>query len=240
MIAKAIEKFDYRALDSETRVVVHQKTTEIRDRMSRAAQAVVEIGQRLLDVKAALKHGQFGDWLEREFQWSEQSANNMMSVARTFKSLNFGDLKVSASALYLLASPSTPEDIRAEFIEKAEAGEAVKHADVRHAVAERKHSQAEAPTTFGTVDEDAPKREPPKKHNPDDFSEPAHDKISETNAVLGPPPAERERSDLDDIKSLRRLLANEFERWPEKRRELFILKLRHFADQLERTGSLPC
>ena len=114
---------------------VAQKTAEIRKLIGHAAQNIIDIGSRLIEVKDALPHGDFGKWLGKEFGWKEQTARNMMNVARTFKNPNFGDLKIAPSALYLLASPSTPEPIRQEFVEKAAKDEKVTHAEVKRALA---------------------------------------------------------------------------------------------------------
>lgn len=43
--------FDYDALDTETRIVVQQRTTEIKALMKRAASDIIEIGQKLIEVK---------------------------------------------------------------------------------------------------------------------------------------------------------------------------------------------
>jgi hypothetical protein len=77
--------FDYAALDMETRIVVQQRTGEIKGLMKRAAQDVIEIGQKLLDVKRRIEHGKFLRWLESEFDWSERTARNFMSVAEVLK-----------------------------------------------------------------------------------------------------------------------------------------------------------
>lgn len=127
-------QFDYAALDKTDRAVVEQKTGEIRDRMGRAAQSIVEIGERLLVVKEKLGHGNFGEWLRVEFDWSEPTALRMMHVASRFKSVNLKDLKIGPSALYLLSSPSTPDEVREQFIEAAKSGVKVTHSDVRRAI----------------------------------------------------------------------------------------------------------
>jgi len=62
--------FDYTTLDTDTYQFVKLQTGEIRGLMKRMAQGIVEIGQRLIEVKARLKYGQFLDWLNAEFQWS--------------------------------------------------------------------------------------------------------------------------------------------------------------------------
>jgi hypothetical protein len=46
------------------------------------AAGVVEIGARLLDIKARLGHGHFGEWLDAEFAMSQDSAENFMKAAR--------------------------------------------------------------------------------------------------------------------------------------------------------------
>ena len=109
VVTGAVEGFDYGTLDSETRIVVQQRTGEIRSLVRRSAQDVVDIGVKLGEVKQRLGHGGFGRWLEAEFQWSDSAAQKFMAVANRFKSVKFTDLTVAPSALYLLAAPSTPE-----------------------------------------------------------------------------------------------------------------------------------
>lgn len=119
--------FDYTALDSETRIVVQQRTSEIKTLMRRAASDIIEIGQKLIDVKARLGHGNFGGWLVAEFDWTDRTARQFMQVADTFKSENFSDLRIAPSALYLLAAQSTPESARTEALDRAAAGEVITH-----------------------------------------------------------------------------------------------------------------
>ena len=109
--------FDYQELDSETRIVVQQKTDEIKTLMRRTAQDVFDIGQKLSEIKARLKHGHFGNWLKAEFEWSERTAQNFIRVYESFKSENFADLNFSQTALYVLAA--APEEARLEAIELA-------------------------------------------------------------------------------------------------------------------------
>ena len=116
--------FDYGVLDSETRIVVQQKTDEIRGLMKRTATDIIEIGERLMEIKDRLGHGHFGRWLAAEFAWGERTAQRFMSVATNFKSDNVTDL-IPPQALYLLSLPSTPEPAREEALERAEAGEPI-------------------------------------------------------------------------------------------------------------------
>jgi hypothetical protein len=130
--------FDYAELDVETRIVVRQRTDEIKTLVRRSAQDIIDIGSKLLDVKEQLGHGSFGGWLESEFGWSESAAQKFMSVSTRFKSVNFTEMNIGASALYLLAAPSTPEPARIEAIERAQSGERITHTVAREIVAEHK------------------------------------------------------------------------------------------------------
>jgi len=116
--------FNYSRLDAESRQFVQQQTGEIRVLMKRTAQGIVEIGQKLVEVKARLGHGHFGSWLTSEFEWSWDTANSYMNVAKRMAKITEGQ-EFEAKALYLLASPSTPESVRAEAIARAEAGEPI-------------------------------------------------------------------------------------------------------------------
>lgn len=110
--------FDYSQLDTETRIVVQQRTEEIKVLVRRSAQDIIDIGNKLIDVKARLGHGNFGGWLDAEFGWTDRTARQFMAVAEKFKTEKFSDLNIGASALYLLASPSTPESVRVDAIEQ--------------------------------------------------------------------------------------------------------------------------
>ena len=80
---------------------------------------VIEIGRRLAECKEHVGHGGWLPWLEREFGWKERTAQNFMQVhALASKSAKFADLNVDVSALYLIAAPSTPEEVRTEVIER--------------------------------------------------------------------------------------------------------------------------
>lgn len=137
--------FDYGALVPATRRLVKKATADIRDRVARSAAELIEIGQRLIEVKLALEHGEFGDWLEAEFGWSERTARNLMSVATVFRDCKSATVAViGAGALYLLASDSTPEEVRQRFIEAAESGQPVTQAEVRKALSEEEPEE-EAP-----------------------------------------------------------------------------------------------
>jgi phage N-6-adenine-methyltransferase len=128
--------FDYDSLDSETRIVVKQKTSEIKKLIRKTAQTVWEIGENLSEVKACLQHGQFESWLNTEFDWSARTAQRLLQVYERFKNDNLADLKISASAIYEMASPSTPDTVRVQALEAAKNGQEVTPIKIRELKAE--------------------------------------------------------------------------------------------------------
>ena len=121
------QEFDYSALNSETQIVVQQRTSEIRSLLRRTAQDIFDVGQKLIEVKAQLGHGHFRTWLNTEFDWSIWTATKFMQVADKFKCVKFSHLDIAPSALYELAAPSTPDYVRCEAIERASHGETITH-----------------------------------------------------------------------------------------------------------------
>lgn len=130
MFEQQLVLFDYNNLDLETRVIVQQRTSEIKSLMKRAAQDIIEIGQKLIEVKTKLRHGAFGDWLKLEFDWSDNTAHRFIQVAKSFGQIpQIGDF--APSALYLLAENSTPEFAREEAIARADSGEAITYSTAK-------------------------------------------------------------------------------------------------------------
>lgn len=64
-----------------------------------------EIGTLLIEAKELLEHGEWGDWLAFNFDWSEDTAENYMAVARLGKAKfrKLSDFPMPASVLYALA-----------------------------------------------------------------------------------------------------------------------------------------
>lgn len=142
--------FNYTQLDAETRIVVEQRTSEIKTLMRRTAQDIIEIGEKLIEVKERLPHGAFGGWLESEFGWSQETARRFMNVAREFPQIPTG-LEFQAKALYLLAEPKTPDEARQEAIARAEAGERITYSTGRDIVDRHKEPKQNGSTFQATV-----------------------------------------------------------------------------------------
>lgn len=132
-VTKGIE-FSYDMLGSTTRTVVEQRTIEIKSLLRRTAQDIIDIGLKLSEVKQELGHGYFLAWLRTEFDWSESAARKFMQVSRQFKTVNFTNLNIAPSALYLLSADSTPEAAREEVLQQASSGEVITRAKAKEIV----------------------------------------------------------------------------------------------------------
>ena len=109
---------------------------------SRIVSDVAEIGRRLVEVKRIVGHGNWLPWLDREFGWSEDTAERFIRVHEFIEGLSNSAsvrnlvLTLPVSSVYLLAAPSTPDEARDAIIERAEAGETVSVADVKQTIEE--------------------------------------------------------------------------------------------------------
>jgi hypothetical protein len=119
-------------------LALREHAEAIRHLGKRTVNQVVEIGQRLTECKRIVGRGNWLPFLEREFGWSERTARNFMRLSDMAKSETVSDLNLPFRALYLLAAPSTPKEVRAEVIARSKAGETVSVAEVGKAIDERK------------------------------------------------------------------------------------------------------
>lgn len=142
--------FDYAVLDAESRIVVQQRTRELRDEqqvfersMQQTTESAWRMGERLLDVKDRLDHGQFAKWLSAEFpNWGHRSADNFMAIASQFKFATVANLNMGLKALYLLAGARTPEEAREEAIERSDNGERITYSEALEIVNAHKNGAA--------------------------------------------------------------------------------------------------
>lgn len=148
--------FDYAELRPEVRAVAVEAAARIRLHGRRAASGIVAIGQELLRAKAALPHGAWCPWLALEFAWSDPTARRYMAAAE-FAEQNdqFDRFEIDVSALYLLASPSTPATVRQAALDRARAGGRVSHRFVKDQRDQAKTPRAK-PADDDEPDEDEP------------------------------------------------------------------------------------
>ena len=85
-------------------------TTEILTLKQDAGNAIIGIGQRLIEAKAMLPHGEWLPWLTEQVQFSERSAQNFMKLARQWSNPQaLADLGAT-KALMMLALPADERD----------------------------------------------------------------------------------------------------------------------------------
>jgi hypothetical protein len=134
-------RFNFGALDPETRQFIAERAEKIRELTRETVAGVLQIGRYLTETKERLGHGNFSGWIDCEFGWAERSAQRFMSVFEYSKSANLADLKIDLSSLYLIAAPKTPGPVRNEVIRRAGNGETVRHREVVALVQRTKEGQ---------------------------------------------------------------------------------------------------
>ena len=143
--SELVTRFDYEALDIQQRNIVEQRTKEIRERLQYSGQVILEIGQKLAEVRSQLKRGQFDAWLKAEFDWSRRTAYNFIKVYEAFNGrANLAQIDIATSALYLLAAPSTSQEIREEILQRAQEGESITHKKLSQVIKEEKLKSSDA------------------------------------------------------------------------------------------------
>jgi GGDEF domain-containing protein len=112
-------------LQADNQLLIQQRTDEIKNLIRRTASNLIEIGKKLHEVKQLLGHGNFGNWLLTEFNWSVATATKMMQASERFENVNFTNLNFAPSAIYLLAAPSTPKKAITEALTQARGGKPI-------------------------------------------------------------------------------------------------------------------
>lgn len=129
-------RYDYSQIaDADERAVVISAAMAIKPMMRRAAEDLVRIGHELIAVKDYLPHGQFGVWLETEFDLHSRTARRMMAVAERLGHKMDTLSLLAPSILYELAADSTPNDAIDRVGQLAASGETLTTRDVRSVIA---------------------------------------------------------------------------------------------------------
>lgn len=139
-------------------------TAEVRE-LKRQAQTMaltyaIEIGRRLAEAKAILPHGAWGEWLEKEVEFSQSTAGNYMKLFEAYGNQQmslfgiFGNSQTIANldytkALKLLA---VPEEEREAFAEEVDAGN-LSVRELEAAIRERNEARALAEEQRRRADE---------------------------------------------------------------------------------------
>lgn len=84
----------------------------------------IELGRRLIEAKAMVKHGEWGNWLKERVNYSQRTANNMMKLYKEYgesgivqKSQSIASLSVTQAVAML----EIPEEERERFAEQSNA-----------------------------------------------------------------------------------------------------------------------
>lgn len=121
-------------------------TAEIVAISNQAAQmaymSMVEIGRRLVEAKALVDHGEWGDWLKNEVKFSQRTATNFMNIyqrstegnSQTFANLGYSQI------VQLLALPDGELE---EFTENHDV-QSMSVRELKEAIAEEKRLRSEA------------------------------------------------------------------------------------------------
>lgn len=73
------------------------------------AQNIIEVGKRLIVMKSFVKHGQWQQWLEKNFQLGRHMAERFMKVAERFGKLSFEAQFNQSQMIALLSLPDAEE-----------------------------------------------------------------------------------------------------------------------------------
>lgn len=127
-------------------VVVDEIAKSIRQLRKKTCADVIEIGRLLVKAKDLLPYGLWYGWLENEFGWSRQTADNFIRVHQKFggaRSPIISDL--DPTTLYVLAQRSTPPAAVATVVKLVKGGEVPSTAGVKKIIREIKNPPSADP-----------------------------------------------------------------------------------------------
>ena len=89
---------------------------EIVSMKNRVAQDLIQIGQKLIDAKRLVPHGEWSAWLSEKVGFSQRTANNLMRVAKELGENSQSLSNLEATKLYMLLE--LPSEERDTFIQE--------------------------------------------------------------------------------------------------------------------------
>lgn len=104
----------------------------------------IEIGRRLVEAKNLLEHGEWGEWLKNEIDFSQRTASNFMRMFEEYGAVQIGILGAEANSQALanlsytkaLALLTLPADEREEFVNEHDSDD-ISTRDFEKLIAER-------------------------------------------------------------------------------------------------------
>lgn len=97
-------------IESSQAVTLEVRAERIRHLQADVQRGIIKIGFELIAAKKEVGHGGWADWLKKEFEWTQQTANRFMRVAERFGKLNAGVQFQSSTLQEMLALPEGDED----------------------------------------------------------------------------------------------------------------------------------
>jgi DUF3102 family protein len=215
-----------------------QAASEIVGRGRQIVVDIIAIGRKLVEVKEQVGHGRYEAFVRDRLGFSVSSALRFVRAYQMLESAKLTDLRllemgqIDCSALYLLSSPATPEQVRAAALAAAASGQRVRHAEVKDkvALARRAVSLTEEQfrsTMAGMIGE--------AKRDPNSIAE----NIGLKATAGDPPPAAGNGWDEDRAMTrVQRVIVEELQRGgatpPPYATKRFVDMLRLWADRLDR------
>ena len=106
-----------------------QLETEIKKHLKKIVINYIEVGNRLLEAKKLVKHGEWQIWLENNFQLAERTAQRFMACSERFSKTTLMSNLNSTQMIAMLALPKNQEE---EFIkQKTNDGTPIENMSVR-------------------------------------------------------------------------------------------------------------
>lgn len=112
--------------------------TEIRGLARKTAVCMLEMGDKLIEAKSIVPHGQWEVWLKNNVELSTRTARNLMTIARAFSENRQAIAVLNVTALYLLAE--MPAQDRELFLLENDVGNMTTR-ELKSAIDERKQMQ---------------------------------------------------------------------------------------------------
>lgn len=103
---------------------------EIKSYINQISQNIIEIGKRLIQAKSLVSHGQWTQWLQNNFQLSQNTAGRFMQAAERFGKSATSQILNQSQMIALLSLPSI-EDTNKFIEEKASAGTPVSDMSIK-------------------------------------------------------------------------------------------------------------
>lgn len=136
-------------------VTLPQLENEIKHYLNQISQNVIEIGKRLIQAKSFVQHGHWQQWLQNNFQLSQNTAGRFMQVAERFSNSATSQNLNQSQMIALLSLPDAEETKK--FIEqKATEGTPVENMSVktlRNEIKQWKSSKEELDTNQHAEDQ---------------------------------------------------------------------------------------